>query len=83
MPPLVFDASSPAPPPEPSPEMIQLVREVRVTPDVVFTGRVESASNEPQGPPSPASSSSQDQTRRKGGNFFSKLFHWLGFGHKS
>jgi hypothetical protein len=41
MPPLEFDAASAAPPPEPSPEMILLVREVRVQPALVFTGRVE------------------------------------------
>lgn len=43
MPPLTFDASAPAPPPEADPETILLVREARVRPDVVFQGRVEEA----------------------------------------
>jgi len=41
MPPLTFDAAKPVPAPEPSPETILLVREVRVEPAVVFSGRVE------------------------------------------
>jgi len=43
MPPLSFDASSPAPPPDPSPETILLVREVRMRPAVVFRGHVNPA----------------------------------------
>ena len=43
MPPLSFDASSPAPPPDPSPETILLVREVRMRPTVVFRGHVNPA----------------------------------------
>ena len=43
MPPLSFDANSPAPPPDPSPETILLVREVRVSPSVVFRGHVNPA----------------------------------------
>jgi len=43
MPPLVFDATSPAPPPLPSAETILLVRTVRVRSNVVFHGRVEPA----------------------------------------
>ncbi len=43
MPPLTFDASAPAPPPEADPQTILLVREARVRPDVVFQGRVEEA----------------------------------------
>jgi hypothetical protein len=41
MPPLTFDANQPPPALEPRPETILLVREVRVQPAVVFTGRVE------------------------------------------
>lgn len=41
MPPLAFDASKPPPALEPWPETILLVREVRVRPALVFTGRVE------------------------------------------
>jgi hypothetical protein len=40
MPPLSFDATSPAPPPDPSPETIMLVREMRVRPAAVFRGHV-------------------------------------------
>jgi hypothetical protein len=43
MPPLSFDASSPAPPPDPSPETILLVREIRMRPAVVFHGHVNPA----------------------------------------
>jgi hypothetical protein len=43
MPPLSFDASSPAPPPDPSPETILLVREIRMRPTVVFHGHVNPA----------------------------------------
>jgi hypothetical protein len=43
MPPLRFDASSPTPPPDPSPETILLVREVRVHPSIVFHGHVNPA----------------------------------------
>jgi hypothetical protein len=43
MPPLSFDANSPAPPPDPSPETILLVREVRMRPVVVFRGHVNPA----------------------------------------
>jgi hypothetical protein len=41
MPPLTFDATKPPPALEPRAETILLVREVRVQPAVVFTGRVE------------------------------------------
>ncbi len=40
MPPLTFDHNNPAPPPEPSPEAIVLVRETRVEPDWEFHGQV-------------------------------------------
>ena len=43
MPPLSFDANSPAPPPDPSPETILLVREARLRPSVVFHGHVNPA----------------------------------------
>jgi hypothetical protein len=43
MPPLSFDANSPEPPPDPAPETILLVREVRLRPSVEFRGHVNSA----------------------------------------
>src|ERR1700676_1320300 len=43
MPPLSFDANSPEPPPDPGPETILLVREVRLRPSVEFRGHVDPA----------------------------------------
>jgi hypothetical protein len=43
MPPLSFDANSPAPPPDPSPDMMLLVHEIRMRPTVVFHGHVNPA----------------------------------------
>ncbi len=51
MPPLSFDATSPEPPPDPNPETILLVREVRLRPAFVFRGHVNEA-------PSPVSADS-------------------------
>jgi len=39
--PLVFSASAPVPPDDPTPDMIFLIREARVTPEWEFSGRVE------------------------------------------
>lgn len=41
MPPLTFSADSPAPPSDPSPDMILLVRTAQVMPDWKFTGHVD------------------------------------------
>jgi hypothetical protein len=70
MPPLMFDASRPVPPPEPSPEMILLVRRVRVRPAVVFRGRVENPPEPPavttaQAQPLPTSPAAEDQPAKK------------------
>ena len=46
MPPLSFDANSPEPPPDPAPETILLVREVRLRPSVEFRGHVNPAPSE-------------------------------------
>jgi hypothetical protein len=43
MPPLSFDANSPQPPPDPAPETIRLVREVRLRPAAEFRGHVNPA----------------------------------------
>jgi hypothetical protein len=77
MPPLTFDASSPLPPPDPSPDTILLVREVRVDPDWVFSGRVEPRSSSPV-PPARAASASpkaspQDASQAKKRSFFGKI----------
>ncbi len=39
--PLVFSASAPVPPDDPTPDMVLLIREARVTPEWEFSGRVE------------------------------------------
>jgi hypothetical protein len=59
MPPLAFDFSKPAPPPDPSPATILLVREVRVETDWVFRGRVE-----PRAAPVPAHEAAVARRRR-------------------
>jgi hypothetical protein len=46
MPPLTFSAASPAPPPDPSPEMILLVRTAQIIPDFHFTGHVDAPSGD-------------------------------------
>ena len=56
MPPLSFNAKSPDMPPDPSPETILLVREVRVRPSVEFQGHVNPAPPKPavsEAPPPP------------------------------
>lgn len=87
MPPLTFDASTPAPPPGPSPETVLLVREVRVRPAVIFRGHVDAeteiASVVPV-PRSPASDVKLSSSNRPSGshpgllkrfaNFFRKMF---------
>lgn len=72
MPALMFDASKPVPPPAPSPEMILLVRRVRVRPAVVFRGRVEAPPAAPpvitakaQMPPTAPLRAEEDQPRKK------------------
>lgn len=60
MPPLSFDAASPAPPPDASPETILLVRTVRLRPTVVFRGRVEPAVRAAAPAPAASSVSAQD-----------------------
>lgn len=84
MPPLAFDASSPLPPPDPSPDTILLVREVRVNPEWVFSGRVEQrisslappARARPANPKASPQNTSQTKKRSffgKIGNFFRRL----------
>jgi hypothetical protein len=41
LPPLTFSASSPKPPPDPTPDMVLLIRTVRVEPDWEFSGHVD------------------------------------------
>ena len=79
MPPLTFDASKPPPALEPRPETMLLVREVRVQPAVVFTGRVEkppkvkSTKTQKAKAPEPATSVAAAAEKKSGGGFGSKL----------
>jgi hypothetical protein len=67
MPALSFNASSPEPPPEPAPETILLVREVRLRPSVEFRGHVNpapaptQAAAPPAAPAPPATPAHQDK----------------------
>jgi hypothetical protein len=63
MPPLSFDANSPEPPPDPAPETILLVREVRLRPSVEFRGHVNPAPSQAAARPAPpaAPAPSDDQ----------------------
>ncbi len=83
MPPLSFDANSPAPPPDPSPETILLVREVRMRPSVVLHGHVNPAPAEaapitasasiPASPADDRRPESQPSLMTRMRNFFRKL----------
>ena len=82
MPPLSFNASSPEPPPEPAPETILLVREVRLRPSVEFRGHVNPAPSQAVAahvsPPTPTPSSNRPAESQPGifdrvRNFFRRL----------
>ena len=80
MPPLSFDASSPAPPPDPSPETILLVREVRLRPMTVYRGHVSPAPKPAEGlaalaPPPPQALEPQPSLLSRVRNFFRR---WTG-----
>ncbi len=61
MPPLSFDANSPQPPPDPSPETILLVREVRLRPSVEFRGHVNPAPSQAAVSSAPPAAPSDDR----------------------
>lgn len=63
MPPLSFDAHSPAPPPQPGPEAIFLAREVRLRPSAEFRGRVNPAPAPAVAHPAPPSASAPTEDR--------------------
>ena len=84
MPPLTFSAGSPAPPGEPSTDMILLVRIAHVEPEWRFTGHVDAPQFQPvaahesgKSSMSPAGHSSQ----RKKGGFWAALRRAFGGGH--
>ncbi|PYU28819.1 MAG: hypothetical protein DMG31_19005 [Acidobacteria bacterium] len=70
MPPLTFDASSPAPPPLPSPEAMLIIRESVADPAISFRGAVNPALPPPPGEVSSSGSRSHNSRLR----FFAKLF---------
>jgi hypothetical protein len=82
MPALSFDANSPEPPPEPAPETVLLVREVRLRPSVEFRGHVNPAPSQAVAvhvsPPAPTPSADRPAESQPGiydrvRNFFRKL----------
>ena len=80
MPPLRFDANSPIPAPDPSPETILLVRQVRLRPTAVFRGHVDPAPvQKPQtAPPVPASPPpSSQQPVRSHPDMMSRMWNFL------
>jgi hypothetical protein len=84
MPPLTFDAKNPNPPQPARPEMVRLIREVRVQPAIVFRGRVEPkvkpASLQKVSAKAESADAAQDAQPKKPGfgtrlkNFFRRLF---------
>ncbi len=75
MPPLTFNAASPAPPPDPDPQTMVLVRTARVIPAEIYYGHVEAAPA-----PAPRAVQQQPSKRRqpaKKGGFFSRVGHFF------
>lgn len=75
MPPLSFDAKSPEPPPDPAPETILLVREVRLRPTVEFRGHVNPEPAPEAAPPVPvaATTTSDNQPSQSKPGFFDRV----------
>jgi hypothetical protein len=67
MPPLVFSADSPTPPPDPSVDMILLVRTAQVIPDWQFKGHVDAPSAGDTSKPGHASQPGPNPQKKKGG----------------
>ncbi len=72
MPPLTFSAASPAPPPDPSPDMILLVRTAQVIPDWQFTGHVDAPQQDSATQPGHASQPGPNPQQKEGG-FWGKV----------
>jgi hypothetical protein len=82
LPALTFSASSPNPPPDPTPDMFLLIREARVLPEWEFTGRVEvpgfiGAMQHALGEKSAANEPVHTHKKKKGG-FWAALKHFFG-----
>lgn len=79
MPPLTFSVNSPEPPPDPTPDMIMLVRVARADPRWQFTGHVEAPHMEEVAQRTAAPVESQppvappQKTEKKKGGFWAKL----------
>jgi hypothetical protein len=61
MPPLTFSASSPNPPPDPTPDMVLLIRTVHVEPQWEFSGHVDAPATEDSKRHAASASNSQPQ----------------------
>jgi hypothetical protein len=70
MPPLSFSASSPNPPPDPTPDMILLIRTVHVEPQWEFSGHVDAPKSAE--PARPTASASNSRPQKKPG-FWAKV----------
>ncbi|MGH9792476.1 MAG: hypothetical protein ACRD5W_14805 [Candidatus Acidiferrales bacterium] len=88
MPPLTFDAKAPQPsaarPAPARPEVVQIIREVRVLPAAVFTGKVQPRAGEkPAQPPERADAVAADSGQKKP-SLGARLKHFFGrlFGRK-
>jgi hypothetical protein len=82
MPPLTFSANGPAPPGEPSTDMILLVRIAHVEPEWQFKGRVEAPQLEQVAAREPSrSSSASHSSQKKKGGFWAALKRAFGGGH--
>jgi hypothetical protein len=77
MPPLTFSANSPDPPPDPTPDMILLVRTARVERNWQFTGHVEAPRVEEVAQRISADAPSQppQKPEKKKGGFWARLKH--------
>jgi hypothetical protein len=94
LPPLTYIAGSPSRPPDPSADMVLLVREAHVDPDWEFTGHVappdfaqamqHALGEKPAAAPAPAAASTADQPaappRKSKGGFWASLRHIFGGG---
>jgi len=72
VPALTFDANSPAPPPNPSPDTIVLVRSVRVQQDMIYTDKVE-AKGGSKAATTAASAPPRDESKPPSRGFFASV----------
>lgn len=73
MPPLTFDAKNPEPPAPTRPEVIIIMREVRITPAAVFTGRVTPRARDLAKEPAKATAKPEETTTEKKPGFGARL----------